>query len=230
MKYKLPQPILTPHMIKLISREIKRLKIGTVRPTKREMQELAAVCKAIRSTGLPKNLVCKKLPGKLGSGIFLHPNAEPLAKGQIIAAYAGKVELVAQNVPDDSAYAFAPLSDMLLTKEEQHLYDPKRRYHPRRLYSLNIDAVKSGNFTRYINHSEKPNISAELFRISKNKLGVSVSPIEVVYLVKKKILPGEQLLVSYEGEEKSYWSALGIQPDPVTPKTYRLSKSLQIIS
>lgn len=216
-------------MIQLISREIKRLKIATVRPTLREMKELSHACKAIRLTGLPENLVCKKLPGKLGFGIFLHPKAKPLVKGQIIAAYAGKAEFVAQNVPDDSAYAFAPLSDMLLTKEEQKLYDPKRKYHPRRLYSLNIDAVKIGNFTRYINHSEKPNISAELFRISKNKLGVLVSPIEVVYLVKKKILPGEQLLVSYEGEEKSYWSALGIKPDPVTPKTYRLSSELKII-
>lgn len=229
MKYKLPRQILTPEVSALISRIVRKQRIAVVRANKTHLKEISEVSRAIAKSGLPKYLVCRKLPDGLGHGIFLHPEAEPLAKGRIIAPYSGEVTFVGQNIPDESAYAFAPLCDIQMTKKEQALFDPKNRYHPKRLYSLNLDAIKKGNFTRFINHSEKPNINAEFFRIPANTCGLTPSPLEVVYVANKIIRPGEQLLVCYEGEDKSYWGPLDIKPVPITSKTFMLSPSLKIV-
>jgi hypothetical protein len=99
----------------------------------------------------------------------------------------------------------------------------------RRLYSVDLDADKKGNFTRFINHSEKPNIEAQFVKIPSNKLGISPGSCEVIYVAKKTIHPGEQLLVCYEGDDKSYWGALKIKPFPMTPKTFVLNSSCEIV-
>lgn len=189
--------------------------------TKKNRGELASVLTEIERSTLPKNLVRKKLRGKLGFGIFLHPKAKPILKGQLIAPYSGEVSIVAQNQDDDACYAFDPVVDFHLTKEEQKKFDPKNRYHPRRLYALKLDAAKTGNFTRFINHSSKPNVVAYLVSTRAN-------PYEIIYFAKKTIQPGEQLLVSYEDEEKSYWGILGIKPFPMTPQTFKLNTSLKL--
>ncbi|MGE5196811.1 MAG: SET domain-containing protein-lysine N-methyltransferase [Anaerolineae bacterium] len=230
MKYKLPRQILDEKLDKIISREARRQKVAIPAISKGKLKEMSKICREIKKEGLPSHLVCKRLPRGLGFGIFLHPKAKPLVKGQIIAAYAGEVSLIPQNEPDNSLYAFAILTDILLTKEEQRLLDSKRRYHPRRLYLLNLDALKKGNFTRFINHSEKPNVIALLYKTPKNPYGLVPSAVEVIYLVKKTIHPGEQLLVSYEEEEKSYWDVLKIRPIPITPQTFTLSSSLKVQS
>jgi hypothetical protein len=229
MKFNLPRQISNPQIDRVILKEIRTQKIYVIRASKSQMRDIAEISQVIKQQGLPKHLVRKKLPGKLGYGIFLHPQADPILKGQIIAPYSGEVMLVPQNEPDDSIYAFAPLSDIHLSKQDQQLIDPKHRHHPRRLYSLNVDAVKQGNFTRFINHSDTPNLVAELFRIPANSFGLTPSVIEVVYLAKKTIRPGEQLLICYEDEEDSYWGALNIKPVPLKPNTFRLSPSLKVI-
>lgn len=228
MKFKLPSSILNQEIRKIISKEVRKQRIYVLRAGKNNLKEIAEVSRAITKHGLPKNLVCKRLPNRLGYGIFLHPKAKPILKGQIIAPYAGEISVVPQNLPEDSLYAFEPLSEILLTKEEQSYLDNHRRYHPRRLYSMHVDATRKGNFTRFINHSEKPNIIAEFFRIPSNSYGLAPSPLEIVYLAKKTIHPGEQLLISYEGDGNSYWSALGIKPLPITPKTFQLDSSLKV--
>ncbi len=230
MRFKLQRQASTPELNKLISKELKRQEVLIPKASSKILKEIAEVCRTIEEKGLPDHLVCKKLPKSLGHGIFLHPKAKPIEKGSVIAPYSGKLSLESQNDPDDSDYAFAPLAEILLTKEEQALFDPSRRHHPRRLYVLNLDAQKIGNFTRFINHSDKPNIEAEFLQIPKNSYGLSPAPLEVIYMAKKRILPGEQLLISYEdGDEKSYWGVMGITPYPLTPKTFRLSSSLKVI-
>jgi hypothetical protein len=216
-------------MIKIISREVRKQKIYTPKADKNKLKQIAEVSHAIEKEGLPKNLVRKKLPKALGYGIFLHPKAKPILKGQIIAPYAGEVLFVPQNLPDDSLYAFEPISNIILNKEEQAHFDAHHRYHPRRFYSMHVDAAKKGNFTRFINHSAKPNIVAEFFSIPPNSFGLAPSPIDVVYVAKRTIHPGEQLLVSYEGDDNSYWNALDIQPLPITAKTFQLDDSLKIV-
>ncbi len=140
----------------------------------------------------------------------------------MIAAYAGQVSLFPQNEGNSSDYVFSLIADLRLSREEQAEWDPKGKFHPRRYYSIDLDAEKIGNFTRFINHSEQPNIEAHFLRIPRNSYGVPASPFELLYIAKKTIRPGEQLLVCYEGEDKSYWGALKIKPFPMTPRTFRI--------
>ncbi len=223
MNFKLPRPIFSEELCQILSREVRRQKIVVLRLSTKRLKELAQVCKEIEKQELPKHLVCKKLPQKLGSGIFLHADAKPILKGQVIASYAGEVFLVPQTDQEDGSYAFEPLDKMRLTKEEQFLFHKKCTYSPARNYSLMIDALKKGNFTRFINHSEQPNIVAHLCKVPANPYGLVPAPIEVIYFAKKTILPKEQLLVSYEEGGKTYWGASNIKPFAMTPTTFQCS-------
>lgn len=231
MRHKLPRQLSSKTLDRLIAKEIKKQEIEVHRANAKLLKELKEISEWIENKGLPPYLVCKKLPRSLGYGIFLHPKSPALKKGDLIGPYSGELALEPQFDPDDSDYAFAPIADIVLTKKEHEVLDPFKVYHPKRKYVLNLDAQKKGNFTRFINHSEKPNIVAEFIRVPKNQLGLSPSALEVFYFVKKKIRPGEQLLVSYEeGEEKSYWGSMGIKPYPLFPNTFSLNKTLQIQS
>ncbi|MCH9633596.1 MAG: hypothetical protein S4CHLAM7_03240 [Chlamydiae bacterium] len=229
MDYKLPRQIFTQDVSEIITREIEEQDIELAALSKKNLKELLEVSEIIKEKGLPDRYVLKKLKGDLGYGLFLKPGSEPIQKGELIAPYAGEVSVAPQNEPDNSAYAFAPLSDILLNKKEQNTFDKKRKFSPRRLYTLNLDAEKQGNFTRYINHSTAPNIEAEIFRVSKNAFGLETSPLEVFYRAKTKILPGQQLLVCYEDEEESYWKPFKIEPFHMTPKTFTVDASLNLI-
>lgn len=228
MNFKLPRPIFPEEMSRILSREICRQRIVVMRLSTKRLKELESVCKEIEKEGLPKYLVCKKLPKKLGSGIFLHPDAKPILKGQVIASYAGEVSLVPQTDQEDGSYAFEPLDKIHLTNEEQFLFHKKCTYSSRRNYSLMIDALKKGNFTRFINHSGQPNIVAHLCKVPTNSYGLDPASIEVIYFAKKTILPKEQLLVSYEEGGKTYWGASKIKPFSMTAKTFQLTASLKV--
>lgn len=188
---------------------------------------MADILQVIEEKGLPSYLICKRLPHGLGRGIFLHPEAEPLVKGQVIAPYAGEASIVPPHKSDGGLYAFTPLEGLLL-KEKEHPFFDRRRYDPTRRYTFKVDAIKKGNFTRFVNHSVKPNIEAHLYTIPSNAYGVEPSPLEVVYFVKKTIRPGEQLLVCYEGEKNCYWDG-ETKPFPMGPKTFQLNQALQVI-
>ncbi len=230
MKYKLPRQVYTQEMSRIVAGQMRKQKLYARTLSVEQLQQLSEVTQTILEDELPKHLVCKKLPGDLGKGIFLHPEAKPILKGQMIAPYAGELSFVSQSVMDDSPYAFELMDKILLTKEEQAHFDPKHSYHPKRQYCLHVDALKKGNFIRFINHSDTPNVIAHTCKIPANSLGLSESPLEVIYFAQKIIRPGEQLLVCYEGDDKSYWSALEIEPLPMTPKTLQLNSSLKVIS
>lgn len=146
MKYRLKTQIIDKAIIEVVKRQKKNSELDLQPLTKKNLKELAAVQKEIEKFGLPKKFVIRKLPGKIGSGVFLHPQADPIEKGEVIAPYAGVVTIVQQNAMDDADYAFDPVTDLHLTKEEQKKFDPKHKYHPRRLYSLKLDALKKGKF------------------------------------------------------------------------------------
>jgi hypothetical protein len=222
MKFNLFQPVYSTGIEPLLEKAAE-LGFGTLTPlTKQEIKEMAGTMETIRKGKLPKDLVRKKLNDNLGYGIFLDPEADPLSPGQVIAFYAGEISLVPQYAPDESGYAFSLVENLNLNKEEQKKWDTSRRYHPKRLYSIKLDAWKKGNFTRFINHSEKPNVAAYTVCIPKNPYGITPTPLAVVYFVKKKVLPGEQLLVSYEDGAKNYWNKSQGKPFPMTPRTFRL--------
>jgi SET domain len=229
MKFKLPFQLADETVTGIISREIKKQKITVLRASRKQLKEIAEIAKQIQKAGLPEYLVCKKLPQKLGHGIFLHPRSKPLLKGRVIAPYSGVVSIDPQNAPDDSAYVFGLIADVYLTKDEQALLNKKLSYRAERLYSINLDALKNGNFTRFINHSDTPNVIAHLVRVPANDLGLAPSPLQIIYFAKKTIHPGEQLLVSYEEGEKSYWTSIGVKPVPITPKTFQLNRALKVV-
>jgi hypothetical protein len=228
MRFKLPFQLADPAINGIISREIRKQKISVLRASQKRLKEIAEVCSQVQRSGLPKYLVRKKLPQGLGYGIFLHPAAKPLLKGRVIAPYSGVVSISPKHQPDDSAYVFELIANVRLLKQEQSLFSKGLSYQSNRLYSINLDALKKGNFTRFINHSETPNIIAHLVRIPANDLDLTPSPLQIIYFVKKKILPGEQLLVCYEEGEKSYWTSFKEKPVPVNPQTFRLNHSLKV--
>lgn len=210
------------------SRWARRDKVYIPYASEKLLKQLASISRKIQKKGLPKNLVIKKLKNNLGHGIFLHPKAEPIARGDAIAFYAGEVSIVPQLDDSSSDYVFSLFTDLRLNCEEQKLFDPKNRFHPRRLYSIDLDADRIGNFTRFINHSEEPNLEATLFRIAANPYGLRPSPFEIIYHARKTIRPGEQLLICYEGEDKSYWGVTNTTPFPMTPQTFKLDLSLKV--
>src|SRR5579883_1492579 len=176
MKFKLPRQVSHSEIYRIISREMRRQKIKADPISKGELREIAELARMIKKNGLPSHLVCKKLPHNLGKGIFLHPDADPILQDQLIGPYAGELSIVKQFLNDDACYAFAPIENLLLNKEEQRLFDRDSKYHPRRLYSLKLDAEKKGNFTRFINHSSKPNIDSYSIAIPENPYGLEPSP------------------------------------------------------
>ncbi len=230
MRFKLPFPLVDQSISALIISEIKKQKLSIPRTSKEVLHQIAKIAEEIKRTGLPKYLVCKKLPRGMGRGIFLHPKAKPLLKGDVIAPYSGIVTVSPQNAPDDSAYIFELIGQFRLSKEEQAHFSKRIPYHPRRLYSVNLDALKRGNFTRFINHSDTPNVVAHQVQIPANPLGLPPCPLQIIYLAKKTIHPGEQLLVCYEAGEKSYWTSADFQPVPVNPKTFQIDDALHLIS
>jgi hypothetical protein len=230
MKFRLQRQEVDGSLSDFCFNKIKRNKINVPKANKKIIKGMPAILKEIQKNGLPNYFLIKKLKGKLGYGVFLHPAAKAIPKGTLIAPYSGEVILCPQNGESNSDYTFALISNLLLTKEEQLRWDPTRRYHPRRLYSIDLDAYKKGNFTRFINHSETPNIEAQFVKIPLNSEGLSPAPFELIYVAKKTVHPGEQLLVCYEGEDKSYWGALKIKPFPMTPKTFLLNSSCEIVT
>ncbi|MEI8300747.1 MAG: SET domain-containing protein [Chlamydiota bacterium] len=230
MRFKLPRQLLDDQIKKILYREMKSQGLNLATLPKKYIQDLIKVMTTVEQKGLPSHLVCKKLPHNLGSGIFLHPDSQPLLRGQVISFYAGEVMVLPQNLPDDGGYAFSLVEDMHLTKKEQHDLDKTATYHPRRLYSAKLDAFKKGNFTRFINHSDTPNVEAQMLAIPKNFGKLTSSPCEIIYFVKKRIYPGEQLLVCYEAGGKTYWKPSKIKPFSMTSKTFQLDHNLKVVT
>ena len=227
--FKQPRQIITDKICEMIEREVVVQDIEVIKATQSVLKQIHKVSEEISSHELPKIYVRKKLPKNLGEGLFLRPDAKPIKKGSVIAPYAGEVSVVQQEASDDSEYAFEPIDEMVLTRSEQKALDPKSSFLSTRRYAIKLDAYKKGNFTRSINHSSDPNVEAELVEIGKNSYGLKPMPLEVIYFAKKTIHPGEQLLVSYEGEEDSYWEACDYEPFHMTPKTFQVDQQLDVI-
>lgn len=231
MKFNLPRQMINNKIFTLISKEAKKQKNMVTLASKKYLKGIAATLPEIGEHTLPKHLELKKLGNNLGFGIFLRPDCNPIPKGEVIAPYSGIVTIVPSNDPNDTGYMFELLANIHLNREEQHLLHPNRPFHPRRLYSIQLDALKKGNFTRFINHSSEPNLVAHLVSTpSKNPYNLEPMPIEVLYIAKKTIHPGQQLLISYENDgENNYWGPAKIKPFPMTPETFTLSPDLKLI-
>ncbi|MEI8365221.1 MAG: SET domain-containing protein [Parachlamydiaceae bacterium] len=109
----------------------------------------------------------------MGYGVFAE---EDIEAGTCIGEYTGVVRRLFRNHPDHNAYCF---------------------HYPTRLWSWKyfaIDALHEGNFTRFINHSDTPNLNPSC--LIKDRI------LHLVFIANRRILKGSQLTFSY-GED--YW-------------------------
>ena len=111
MKFKKPRIVFDSSLMKIATRE-EHIQKTSSKMSKKDLSDLLMICKAVKKNGLPDYLVCKKLSKSLGSGIFLHPEAKPLKKGQIIGPYSGELVIAPENAPGDSCYVFSLMTDL----------------------------------------------------------------------------------------------------------------------
>ena len=165
--------------------------------------------------GVPDHLTLTYVHPHVQTGVFLKRTAKPIAKGTLIGAYTGAYELVPSEATTGNSYCYDVVQHIHLSSRELRFVKKGYKHlSTEEEYSIQTNALPMGNFTRFINHSSTaPNVEAIIHKIHGH--------IEVFLFAKHKICPGEQLLSNYGG---SYWQALGIIPNILTPTTYRLPK------
>lgn len=132
--------------------------------------------------GVVPDVIFKKIDDQKGFGVIANRNFEP---NEWAGEYLGKFcHEGSKKLSVYNAYAFEyPFS----------LESPSK---------FIIDAKNQGNFTRFFNHSEKPNLSSQIvFLDSKN---------HIVFLTNRRIQKGEEMCYHY-GD--NYWK-LRSRPQP----------------
>ncbi|MBS0635382.1 MAG: SET domain-containing protein-lysine N-methyltransferase [Verrucomicrobia bacterium] len=172
----------------------------------------------VSSHGIPPEFVLK-YNSMVGWGLFVAPGQE-IEPNKIIGIYSGRVLLVNPRTPRETAriqadesYNFLIDADPIrLTKDEFRdlsyegsvKLDPG--YSPSKGLELIVDASESGNFTRFVNHSENPNLQT-CCRCAKFPEGWQVV---VVLIAKRRIFENEPLSFDYGS---GYWKGKGISPN-----------------
>lgn len=161
---------------------------------------------------------------EIGYGVFADENIE---QGQMIGEYTAVVrdsdKFNGEQNMKEGAYSFnygsrykAPASAW-----RQYLSDWSSWFGYGRSDSpeqyLILDAYEIGNETRFVNHSYKPNIKAEI--IPHN------DQWHVVYIAKKPIAKNEQLFIDYG---YGYWVPRG-EPDETITQKYRFNRSFDAL-
>jgi hypothetical protein len=164
--------------------------------------------KEITSGNIPSNLQIARVHPKVGMGVFLKPKEESIEVGSFLGVYAGVKELVEENPGFTSAYAYNIAKGVLCGEDQNR-------------YSIQVNALNTGNFTRFFNHSSlKPNIKPLLSKLPGGR-------VEILFFALKKIRPGEQLLVDY-GDR--YWQVLNLTPVNMIPTSFMLNSLNKVIS
>lgn len=127
--------------------------------------------------GITAPIIIKWIDPVLGYGAFA---AEDIAQGEFIGEYTGVVRQLYRRHPDHNPYCF---------------------HYPTKLWSMNyftIDSMKEGNLTRFINHSNRPNLQP--LCVVDRKL------LHLILVAGRPIKQGEQLTFDYGSD---YWSRRG---------------------
>jgi hypothetical protein len=205
---------LKKHTKKLASSEALRVSKKLLKTIEKTNQE-------IEKNGIPSNLYLAHVHKQVQFGIFLKPDSACIEVGEFIGTYTGRYELVEVDTTKETAYAYDVLQGFHLPKKS-HCYvkDRKKSYPKNQEFAIQTNALKEGNFTRFINHSSlAPNVEAVVSKMPDGRM-------EILLFALKKIRPGEQLLSNYGGQ---YWAALGIIPNDMTPSSYKLDTSYKVI-
>ena len=146
--------------------------------------------------GYPDYVSVSFVDDEVNYGVFATVD---IPRGEFIGIYTGELGFGDFYDRDESMYLFEMLDDVIY-----------------------VDAHRSGNFTRYINHTspENCNLQSLLYLMEIQRFGRSFTlPIIILY-ASRPLEKGEQLLYDY-GQE--YWTLLGVKPQAITPKTFMLN-------
>ncbi len=116
---------------------------------------------------------------EMGYGVFADRD---LKQGEMIGEYTGVLKKE-ESVVGRNAYLFTYPSTATSSAEQSRFV---------------VDAAKEGNITRFVNHSDSPNV--EVVEVPRGNTW------HVVYRTAAPIKKGEQLFISYG---QSYWTSLG---------------------
>ncbi|MBS0628551.1 MAG: SET domain-containing protein-lysine N-methyltransferase [Verrucomicrobia bacterium] len=151
--------------------------------------------KEIALDGIFFNLQLAEVHPEVGMGVFLKPEEKSIEVGSFLGVYAGIRELVEENPGFTTAYAYN------IAKGVNRC-------------SIQVNALNTGNFTRFMNHSFlKPNVKPLLSKLPGGR-------VEILFFALKRINPGEQLLVDY-GDQ--YWQVFNLTPVNMIPTSFMLN-------
>jgi len=207
----------SPWVEKFLHQYVKKLTSkGAFKVSKKLFKEITKINEDILSSDLPTNLELAHVNSQVHTGVFLKPDCKAISSGTIIGVYTGAYELVPGDLTSCNSYAYDVVQEIHLKKDElKEVSRYEKPFSTDEEYSIQTNALETGNFTRFINHSSlQPNIEAIIGKLPDNK-------IEILLFALHKIKPGEQLLSNYGGH---YWKALHIIPTDMAPTTYMLKE------
>ncbi|KAK6971380.1 hypothetical protein R3P38DRAFT_3043955 [Favolaschia claudopus] len=111
-------------------------------------------------------------------------SAVPLVRGQVLGLYTGSRSTASKLIGADAAYIFQ------LDMDEPQDADPSLVY--------SVDAFRSGNWTRYINHSCSPNTA--IIPVARGSAHESL-PYTLAFVATQDIVPLAELTLDYDPSE-----------------------------
>lgn len=208
----------SPWVEKFLHQYVKKLPASeTFKVSKKVYKEITKINESIDSSDLPSNLKLAHVNEQVDTGVFLKPECKSIPLGTLIGVYTGAYELVPGDLSSCNSYAYDVAQGIHLKKEDlKEVSRHEKTIDTDQEYSVQTNALNTGNFTRFINHSSlRPNIEAVVGKLPDNR-------IEILLFALHRINPGEQLLSNYGGY---YWKALNIIPTDMAPSTYLLNTS-----
>lgn len=156
----------------------------------------------------------------IGWGVFV-AEGKTIEARKIVGIYTGKVMLVNPRDPKDKRNSDPDDYNFCIKTNRIHLeraeFNALQKEGSARCddgYDLSkglefiVDASQTGNFTRFINHSNTPNLKAQC-KLAKFKGGMQI----VIVLIAKKTITNEPLSLNYGS---GYWKNKGIQPQELS--------------
>lgn len=132
----------------------------------------------VTQKGLTKKLKVDFISSSKGFGVFALENIQ---KGEFICEYVGQII--------NKYTALRKINENLINKKPNYVLQVRENYEKIAINTF-IDAEKSGNVSRFLNHSCEPNLYFDIVRVNH------FIP-QVAFFAKRDIEEGEELTFSY---------------------------------
>ena len=123
--------------------------IGARRLTKKSQKILETYSENLKKNQMPEILTLGRLPKSDKISVFLSPDSAPIPSKTLLGVWAGNYRVI--KVSDKKNYDYRFSYDLFSYEDQGENYQ------------LLVDAGTSGNYTKCIQHSSKPNVEAFLF-------------------------------------------------------------------